>query len=260
MSTMAQFPKMALAVGVLALAGCGGGGGGGGGSGAAAPVTNSPAEGLWLGSTGDGRAITGLVFENGLYYILYSLVGDTGTIAGVVQGNGSTSGANFSSGNARDFNLEGSGVLVATVAGTVAAQSTFAGTVTYGPGLTNTFAATYDSDYELTPSLSTVAGTYGGEVAFSLGVEPATITIAANGALSGTGDSGCTVSGSISPRARGNAYNVSITFGGAPCHFANQTLAGIGYYEATGQRFFSATPNAARTDGILFAGTKAAPE
>lgn len=36
MSTMAQFPKMALAVAVLALAGCGGGGGGGGGGSSAA--------------------------------------------------------------------------------------------------------------------------------------------------------------------------------------------------------------------------------
>lgn len=257
MSTMRQIQKLALAAGVFALAGCGGGGGGGG---AAAPTTTSAAEGLWVGTTGDGRAVTGLVFEDGLYYILYSLAADDSTIAGVVQGNSSTSGANFSSGNARDFNLEGSGVLAATVAASVAAASTFAGTITYGPGLTNTFSATYDSDYELTPSLSAVAGSYSGEVAFSLGNEPAAITIASNGALSGTGESGCAVSGTVSPRARGNAYNVSITFGGAPCYFANQTLAGIGYYETAGQRFYSATPNAARTDGILFVGTKAVPE
>lgn len=240
-----------MVAGALALAGCGGGGGGD-----APPATPSAAEGLWVGTTGDGRAVTGLVFENGLYYILYSLAGDYGTIAGVVQGNGSSSGASFTSGNARDFNLEGDGVLAATVAASVAARATLAGTITYGPGLTNTFSAVYDSDYELTPSLSALAGTYSGDVAFSLGVESASVTIAGSGALSGTGASGCGVTGQVSPRARGNAFTVSITFGGAPCYFANQTFTGIGYYDAAAKRFYSATPNAARTDGILFVGTK----
>lgn len=258
MSTMAQFPKVALAAGVFALVGCGGSGDGGGGP-AAAPATVSAAEGLWVGSTEDDRAVTGLVFDNGLYYILYSVSGDASTIAGVVQGNSATSGANFSSSNARDFNLEGEGVLAATVAANFAAKSTLAGTVTYGPGLTNTFSTSYDSDYELTPTRAAVAGTYTGEVAFSLGVEAATIVISGTGALSGTGASGCAVTGAVNPRLRGNAYNVTITFGGAPCSFANQSFTGIGYYDATAQRFYSATPNGARTDGILFVGVKPLP-
>lgn len=236
----------------LSVVGCGGGGGGS----TPAPAADSPAAGLWLGTTADNRAVTGLVFENGLYYVLYSVSGDATTIAGVIQGNGSTSGATFTSSNARDFNLEGDGVLNATVAANFAEKSTLSGTVTYGPGLTNTFTSSYDSDYELTPSTAALAGTYTGEVAFSLGNEAATVTVAANGTFTGTGASGCAVSGTATPRAKGNAFVISLTFGGAPCYFANQTLTGIGYYDAAAKQFISATPNASRTDGILFVGTK----
>lgn len=236
------------------LAGCGGGGGSSS-SPAPAPVA-SAAEGLWVGTTGDNRAITGLVFETGLFYVLYSSVGDPATIAGVVQGNGSTAGATFSSTNSKDFNMEGDGVLDAGVSANFAAKATFNGTITYGPGLNNTFTSAYDSDYELTPTTSALAGTFTGEVASSAGNEAATITIASNGSFSGSGVSGCTVSGTATPRTRGNAFVMSLTFGSAPCLFASQTLSGIGYFDAANKRFYSATPNASRTDGILFVGVK----
>jgi len=64
------------------------------------------------------------------------------------------------------------------------------------------------------------------------------------------------MTGSATPRASGNAYNLSITFGGAPCYFENQTMSGIGYFDATSKRLWAATPNASRTEGILFVGTK----
>jgi hypothetical protein len=60
----------------------------------------------------------------------------------------------------------------------------------------------------------------------------------------------------VAPRARGNAFNVSLTFGGAPCLFANQTLTGIAYFDATTRVVYAAAPNANRTDGVLFVGTK----
>lgn len=239
----------------LSVAGCGGGGGGGSSSPAPAPVA-STAEGLWIGTTSDNRNITGLVFEDGLFYVIYSSAGDPTTIAGVVQGNGSTAGASFSSTNSKDFNIEGDGVLNTSVSASFAAKATFNGTINYGPGLNNTFISTYDSNYELTPSTSALAGTFTGEVASSAGFEAATITIASNGSFSGSGVSGCTVSGTATPRSRGNAFVMSLTFGGAPCLFANETLSGIGYFDATNKHFYSATPNATRTDGILFVGVK----
>lgn len=245
-------PQLLLATAV-ALAACGGGGGGG--SPAPAPPTTT-AEGLYAGTTGNGRAFTGLVLDDGTYYVLYSPVGNSAAVAGVVQGTGTSTATAFTSSNTRDFNLEGLGVLPATLSATYSAKQSLAGTVSYSAGASVTLSGTYDAAYELTPSLAALAGTFTGQVASSAGVENATVTVASNGTLSGTGASGCTVSGTAAPRARGNVFNISLTFGGAPCLFANQTLSGIAYFNATAKRLYAATPNAARTDGVLFVGVK----
>jgi len=59
-----------------------------------------------------------------------------------------------------------------------------------------------------------------------------------------------------SPRAHGNVFNISISFGAAPCLFTNQTLSGVAFFNPNAKRLYAATPNATRTDGALFVGTK----
>lgn len=188
--------------------------------------------------------------------MLYSLVGNSTVIAGVVQGTGTSSAGTFTSSNARDFNLEGLGVLAATVSASYVAGQSFNGTVAYGATGSTSFLSAYDARYEAVPSLTALAGSFAGQVASSAGNEEADITISAGGSITGSGASGCSVSGSVAPRARGNAFNVSLTFGGAPCLFANQTLTGIAYFDATTRVVYAAAPNANRTDGVLFVGTK----
>ena len=217
---------LGLAAATVFVAGCGGGGGGGGDS-------DSSAEGLYSGTTTTGRAVTGLVLDDGTYYVLYSPVGSSNVIAGVIQGTGTSNAGTFSSGNARDFNLEGLGVLAATVSASYVAKQSLNGTVSYSAGGTTSFSSTYDANYEAAPSLAALAGTFAGQVASSAGNDNATVTISSAGAISGSGASGCALSGTVSPRARGNAFNASLTFGGAPCLFANQTLTGIAYFNAT---------------------------
>jgi hypothetical protein len=127
--------------------------------------------------------------------------------------------------------------------------------VTYGVGAT-TFTSNYSADYDVTPSLAILAGTFTGQVISSQGVENATVTVNAVGGITGTGVSGCSVTGTATPRTNGNVFNLSLTFGGAPCLFANQTMAGIAYFDSVAKRIYGATPNAARTDGVLFVGVK----
>jgi hypothetical protein len=57
-----------------------------------------------------------------------------------------------------DFNLEGLGVNAFTLSGTYTAKSQLGRTLTYTGGTTNTFTSTNDTDYDLTPSLATIAG------------------------------------------------------------------------------------------------------
>ena len=234
------------ALGII-LSGCGG---------SNVPPPPSAAQGLWCGTTDTDRSVISLILSDGLFYVLYSSVGDPDTIAGVIQGNGSTNGSSFSSSNAKDFNLEGAGVLDTTISANFSTRKTLNGTVTYVTYRASTLTSTYNADYELTPSVSALAGTFAGHVASSLGVENATLTVARNGTLSGSGVSGCTLTGSVTPRTDGNAFVTSITFGGPPCYFANQTFTGTSYFDATAKRLYSVAPNSTRSDGVLFVGTK----
>jgi hypothetical protein len=187
---------------------------------------------------------------------LYSTTANPVVIGGIVQGNGTSSSGSFSSANARDFNLEGLGVLNATVSASYNSRQSLNGSISYTAGGTTTFTSTFNADYDTAPSFAALSGTYAGQVAFSQGVENANVTISPTGMLSGMGASGCTVSGTVVPRPRGNVYNLTLTFGGAPCFFANQTMNGVAYYDSAAKRVYGATPTSARTDGILFVGVK----
>lgn len=226
------------------------------------PITPSPgpgptqasAAGLWLGTTNTNRSITGLVLPTGAYWVLYSSVGNPALVAGVIQGNGSVTGSTFVSSNARDFNLEGLGVSSATVSASIVTKQTFNGSLNYA-GSSVAFAAAYSSDYERTPSLSSLQGTYTGQVALSAGVQSAVVTVTSGGAISST-SSGCMMSGVAVPRTDANAYDISLTFGPAPCFFAGQTLSGIAYLNDTTRTLYAAAPDASRTNGVLFVGAK----
>lgn len=237
---------------VVGVSGCGGGGGDGGSS---APATS--AEGLWLGTTSNGRTIAGLVLDDGTYWVLYSLVGNSAVIAGAVQGNGTSQSGSFTSSNGKDFNLEGYGVSDVTVSASYVAKQSLNGTILYtATGDQVAFVSSYDSDYDLTPSLAAVAGTYSGSAATSGGTESATVTISAAGAVSGSSAGGCNFSGSASPRAHGNVYNVSITFAGGACANGTNTVSGVAYFDAPTRQINSAALNSTRTNGFIFVGTK----
>ena len=222
----------------------------------APPPPAGTAEGLYLGTTNTNRTVNGIVLDDGSFYVLYSTVANPVVIAGVVQGNGTSMNGSFSSTNARDFNLEGLGVLPGTVSASYNSRQSLNGSISYNSGGTTTFTSTFNAAYDTVPTLAAISGTYAGQVAFSQGVENANVTISPTGTLSGTGASGCTVSGNVVPRTQGNVYNLTLTFGGAPCFFANQTMTGVAYYDSVAKRVYGATPTAARTDGILFVGVK----
>lgn len=219
------------------------------------PQATSEVEGLYHGTTNENRETSGIIIEDGTFYIVYSVANNPDLIAGVLQGNCTTGSGNLTSNNAKDFNIETAGIYSATIAATYAGDS-LNGTVSYNNGTSSIFSTTYDSDYENTPSIADLAGTFAGEVAFPLGSEDVELTILPNGLIVGIGESGCVISGAISPRASGNVYNVSISFGNDPCYLNNETITGIGYYDTNTTRLWSVALNGDRTDCFIFVGTK----
>lgn len=150
---------------------------------------------------------------------------------------------------------------------------TFSGTDASGYTNSTTTDATtllYDTDYQGVQSLSTLAGTYNGYVSTSQFSEPATFTIGpasmpANAdnslgvsVLTGTGASGCTYSGSVSPLFKGNGYTISISTGAAPCKLPQTQFGGLIYLKTsvTPNILYSFAPNSGHTDGVIFSGTR----
>jgi hypothetical protein len=239
----------AVAAGSVLLGGCGGGDN----------IQASPDSpvGLWTGSTSNGRAQTVLVLSDGRYYGMYSSQSSASTIAGFVQGTIHYNNQTFASNDVRDFNFEGLGPLMATANGLFNAKGRIQGSVNYiGGGVVNGTGA-YMPQFDQTPTTATLAGTYTGttsaSVAFS--VQPATVTVDAAGNFAGNAN-GCVFTGTATPRTEGNAYDVSVTSGGAPCALPNQTVTGAAVYDAQSHQLVAAATNSNRTDGMLFAGVK----
>ena len=134
-------------------------------------------------------------------------------------------------------------------------KSSLDGSITY-PSSATTFTSSYDSDYDLTPSLTDIAGIYSGSALTSGGLDPATVTFTSAGTIDGSGASGCTFSGSASPRAKGNIYDVSVTFDGGICANGTSTVTGVAYFDAPSKQLTTVGLNSDRTDGFIYVGIK----
>jgi len=215
------------------------------------PPTATSAEGLWEGTTSTGRSVGGLVLDDGSYWFVYTVIGNPNVVAGVVQGNGTSNQGSFTSSNTKDFNLESAGSLDATISGSYVQKNSLNGTITYlSGGGTSSFTTTYNADYELAPNMTLVAGTYSVRTANNQRV---TVAISSAGALTGNSTDGCTYTGSLSPRAKGNVFNSTVT---GVCSNGTFTFDGVAFYDAATQTLYSAGLNNTRTNGFLFISTK----
>ena len=224
-------------------------------------VPAGSAEGLWTGTTDTNRTVTGVVLDDGVYWFLYSMVGDPSLIAGVVQGNSSSQNGVLKSSNATDFSVERgiSPTLNATVDGSYTMKQRLDGTIVYqnNAQAQDSFKTTYDSDYESAPDINAVAGTYTGPVAAG---EIVSATVSATGDITGhsitdPSPTGCTFSGLFKPRTHGNVFDVTITFNGQQgCSNGTATVKGVGFFHAG--KLYSAALNSDKTNGVVFIGTK----
>jgi hypothetical protein len=220
-----------------------------------APLSADSAEGFWSGTTNTNRTVTGVVLDNGVYWMLYSAVGDPSSIAGLIQGDSRSQNGVFTSSNGKDFNFETESILDASINGSYMMKQGLNGTLVYSIGGQSTsFTTTYDSRYDLAPDMNSVAGTYTGPVTAT---ENVTVQVSPNGDISGSSTTGCTFAGSFSPRTHGNVFDVTITFGGqTTCGNGSDTVRGVGVYDADTKTLTSAALNSDRTNGFIFIGTK----
>jgi len=217
------------------------------------PATATSAEGRWTGSTRTGRTVAGLVLEDGSYWLFYTARDNPHVLAGLIQGTGTSHAGSFGSPNTRDFHVEEAGIRAGRMSGTYVPNESFHATIIYFNGETERVRSTYNADSELTPNLNLVAGIY---IGLRADDHTVTVTIDAAGTLAGYTADGCTVTGTVSPRAKGNVFHVSVTIEGGACRQETETVTGVAFYDSATQRLYSAALNHARTTSFLFLGTK----
>lgn len=253
---------LAISLTTLALVACGGGGGDAPATAVVAPVGTTTAEGVYGGTlTGSTSSqFEALFLENGEYWTLYGTSTPAAFgVAGFVQGSGTSNNGSFTSANARDFGFAPAvaGSLSATyntttktISGTVSSAT---GSVTFSGGPIPGSLYNYDS----AASLASVSGVWS---TMSANGETVALNVASNGTFTAAGSSGCSFSGTVTPRASGkNVFNVSLTFGAAPCALPGQSGTGIAlaYPLANGtSQLVVAAHDSTRTYGTAVFGTR----
>ena len=215
--------------------------------------TASSAEGRWTGTTRTGRTVRAVVLEDGSYWLFYTARDNPHVLAGLIQGTGTSHAGSFGSPNTRDFQVDGKGIRQGRMSGTYVPKESFHATIIYFNGETERVRSTYVADSESASNLNLVAGTY---VGLRADHHRVTVTVDAAGTLSGHASDGCTFAGTLSPRATGHAFHVTVTFESGACRQGIETLTGIAFFDAATHRLYGAALNRARTTSFLLLGTK----
>lgn len=201
-----------------------------------------------------------LVLENGDFYSLYGFNSPSAfAVAGFIQGSGTSDNGKFLSTTSKDYGTSPA-TAVTTAATYDATAKTISGTVT-GPKQVSTFSGGPISgslyNYNAAASLGTITGSWS---TTTIEGENVALTVASNGTFSAIGSSGCQFSGTVAPRASGkNVFNVSLTFGAAPCALPGQSGSGIAIaYPITGGKtqLVVAASNTTRSNGTAIFGTR----
>lgn len=241
-----------------------GGGGDGNDSGTESAATS--AEGFYAGSMAGGtpNRFEQLVLENNEIWHTYGTQASAGAafqIAGVVNGTGTYSGGTLTATAAKDFGVmpattvtlsasykSNSKSLVTSVSGAVTAAGrsvTLAGDNSIG-----------NYRYSAPASPTELAGTWTLPLASG---SPGTLSVNSTGGFS-LNVSGCAASGTMVPRASGkNVFNVTMTFGAAPCNFPGVTFSGVAFiasnaFLSTGGQLRVLIRNGTQTTGLVFPG------
>lgn len=216
---------------VTVLAGCGGGSSGT--SAPPAPPAISAVEGLYQGTIAEG-SIT-VMLENGQYFAIYGEIASGRFVTyGLVEGSGTASNGTFSSTNSKDYYKAVVGV-DSSLNATYSPDVSFNGTISGGGEASSSFTsvplARSAYDYKTAANLADIAGSWS---MVSMRDEYFKLNITPTGAITGTTADevtpvGCELTGTIAPRPSGkNVFNVSLTFGPAPCALPGQSFSGIG--------------------------------
>jgi hypothetical protein len=224
-------------------------------------------DGVFSAVASNGQTFTTIILPNEKLYGIYGTIsGNQLLLDGMITGQGTVNGTSSSTTNnttysasVTDFSYMGS-----ANGGTFSASG-FSGASMDGSlsenGAVTTFTGVsdlgsvwdYGTTFQSPASLPAISGTWTGTLLDGM---TTTVTISSTGSLTGS-SSGCPFTGTVLPdSSKDNFYDVSLTFGGSPCSFPNQTATGTGVEYllsdgVTSQLFLAATMGS--SGGTVFA-------
>lgn len=231
----------------LLMAACGGGGGG----------TDASLEGAYDVVADGAPSGNAIVLEDGtLWGIGGTVSAGTLFVESMIQGPLTSSGSSVTSNSLRAYDFESGLAYTASFSGTAASSGVISGTNTVSGvspvTVSLTPTATADFNFNTAATQAAIAGTWSGF--FSSG-DTGSVTVSSSGAIDSLTDAGCRIGGTVVPRPSGkNVYNVTITFGPAPCLLPNGSGRGIAVI--AGWELTVAAVTADRAYGAAFFGTR----
>lgn len=210
------------------------------------PVPVSILKGFWAG-TQNGTTTSAIVLSSGEAWIVQQDAGG----ANRFSRSQLTPTSSAFSGSGTQYNLLDGTNGPMSIIGTYVEKSLLSGTVTVG-GVGAGIQLSYNNRYETVAQLADAAGTWQGT--YSGGSKIVTITIAQDGAVTGSSSSGCSYDGVLQPRTSDPAvFDLAFT---ERCLSAVTALSGIATVNEAKTSLSWAFTTIDRTAGGLFVGQK----
>lgn len=258
--------RLLAVLAAASLAAACGGGGDAGDSGTESAA--SSAEGFYLGTMAGGTPnyFEKLVLENNEVWILYGSRASPGaatSLSGLMSGTATYSGGTLATTAIKDFGVAPAATGTFSASYKINSKShvtSVSGTASAGgKSLTLTGADNISNYlYFLPAALSALSGTWTLPMASGA---PGTVSVTSTGGFS-LNISGCTASGTAVTRASGkNVYNVTMTFGAAPCSFPGVAFSGVAFiisdpFVNGGKELRLLFRNSAQTAGFILGATR----
>ncbi|WP_250516214.1 hypothetical protein [Caballeronia sp. INDeC2] len=220
-------------------------------------TTTLPSGGVYKGSLkGSAAEATLLMLFDGTAYLFYGGAGGTGLAGVAVAKNGAqSSDGRFTSDSAFDYRVGRAPASPAVFNVDFARAPAVDGTVANKDGSAGlAFSGNAATILDIAPTRANLGGLYSGRGMALGGTTQTRITIAGDGYLAGTTTSGCIFKGTAAPHEGANAYDISVTFGPAPCPLPDTTVTGNAVLDSA--RLIVALPSPNRSDVFLFDGRK----
>ncbi len=205
--------------------------GGSGSSGGGGGVTTGGDEGVYSGVASSGYTYWTIILPNDKLFGIYATAnGNQLLLDGMITGQGTTNSSGYTAsvtdifytGSVKSGTFSASDFTGASLDGTLAEDGTM--TTFYAPSVMGSIWD-YGTTFRSPALLSAISGSWTGTLLDGM---TTTVTISSTGGVTGS-SSGCSFTGTVVPdSSKTNFFDVSLTFGGSPCAFPNQTATGIG--------------------------------